>query len=291
MDGIDNNVKEKNHYFNDSENVLSVSKISSFLSPEIKTFLSGKIFLYESLESTNKTAKEMILSGAGHGTIVIADYQTAGKGRYGKSFHSPPGHGIYISFILDPSFFSFSTPTLITAFAAVSVCEAIEVISDKSPQIKWVNDVFIGDKKICGILTESVIAPDASTALWMILGIGINFNTPISVFPEELRNSAGSIFINEKPQASRNHLTAELINRVFSVDYQYNEKKMLDIYKQKMFLIGKTVIISGGITSNVNESYEAVAVDIDDTGCLIVRKSNNELVSLSSGEVSSRLPV
>ena len=277
----------------ENNNILSVQGMLPYLLPELPHGDSGnfseRIFIYDSLESTNITAKEMAISGSGeHGTIVIADFQSSGKGRCGKSFYSPAGHGIYISFILDPVHIGFSTQTLITAFAAVSVCEAIEAVSGKSPQIKWVNDVLIDGRKICGILTESVTIPEnkqlkSITTQPVVLGIGINFSTPKTGFPEDIQHIAGSLFGVEAPTSTRNHLAAELINRTLSTKYHYAENIMLEKYRQRMFLLGKTILVNG-----TDGNYEAVAVDIDDIGRLIIKKPNGELLPLSSGEVSIR---
>jgi len=277
----------------DNNNDLSVQGILRHLAHELPQVLSGnfseRIFVYNTLESTNITAKDMVVSGDGeHGTVIISDFQSAGKGRYGKSFYSPAGRGLYISFILDSSRIGFSTPTLITAFAAVSVCEAIETVSNKSPQIKWVNDVFLDGKKVCGILTESVTTPDNTcsnsiNAPLVTLGIGINFNAPAEEFPEDLQHTAGSLFGAETPSTTRNHLAAELIYRIFYSEYHQNEKKMLSVYKEKMFMLGKTIIVEG-----TDGSYDAIAVDIDNIGRLVVKNADEELLTLSSGEVSVR---
>jgi len=292
----------ENSYSNDND-PLNKQDILPYLCHDI----TDRIFIYNSLESTNITAKELAAKGAKHGTVLIADSQTAGKGRYGRSFFSPPGHGLYMSFILQPEFFGYENTTLITAFAAVAVCEAIEAITDtpvagksiksKTPQIKWVNDVFINGKKVCGILTESVISSDSSVIPWIVLGIGVNFKTPKAGFPEDLQKIAGCIFENEKPTVSRNRLAAEIINRlVFPVTNQVSrndktccfekaalEKTMLENYKQRMFLLGKPIIVTG-----VGDSFEAIATDIDDLGQLIVKKDNGELLTLNSGEVCIR---
>jgi len=237
------------------------------------------IHVFDCLESTNQTAKEPFFYFAEHGTIIIADNQTAGKGRYGKSFHSPPGCGIYITFILHPGKLFFSTPTLITAFAAAAVCETIEALCDKSPKIKWVNDIFLADKKICGILTESVNNPENIQQI--ILGIGINFSDPPEGFPAELQSIAGSLFGTSEPTLTRNHFIAELINNILFSEDLCNEKKMLDKYKEKMFLLGKSIMVN-----EADISYEAAAIDIDEFGRLVVKNSKNEIVHLSSGEVS-----
>ena len=303
---------------------MSVKNIDFHLLPELKEKTSGKIFIYDELESTNITAKKMILAYIDdkinhinltnsdnhplHGTVIIADRQTAGKGRYGRKFHSPPGCGIYISFILDPKVLFFSNPTLITAFAAVAVCSAAEAISGKPLDIKWVNDILLDGKKICGILTESVNLEKSKSGQLIILGIGINFVTEEAGFPKELQHTAGSLFeleeladINaslnkknsgKKSPVTRNHLIAELINRIINKKNTIDEKNMIEKYKEKMYLFGKQVIVrnihpsdSFEVTS-YNKDYEATVVDIDNQGRLIVKNKDGSVSVLSSGEVS-----
>jgi len=218
-----------------TDNTLSLEGIVHFIYAANKSQMSTRIHIFDCLESTNITAKEMSLSGAEHGTVILADSQTAGKGCRGKSFFSPQNHGLYMSFILDAERLPLNTPTLVTVFAAVAVCEAIEAITDKTPKVKWVNDIFQDGKKICGILTESVIGAQSHNIRNIVLGIGINFNTPKSDFPEELQEIAGSLFEAQSPSVTRNHLAAEIINRVVYPYSQYNEKELLDKYNQRLF--------------------------------------------------------
>jgi BirA family biotin operon repressor/biotin-[acetyl-CoA-carboxylase] ligase len=272
-----NAVTNKGYCLCDDNDILSVQGMLPHLS-QINT--SEKIFVHDILESTNKTAKEKAISGAEHGTVIIANCQTAGKGRYGRAFYSPLNYGIYMSFILRPSQFYFSTPTLITAFAAVSVCEAIETISDKKPRIKWVNDIFIDKKKICGILTEAVMDFESGNTQWIVVGVGINFNKPPSIdFPEDLQQIAGAIFETDSLPTTRNCLCSEIINRIIHSE-SHDEKKILEEYRRRMYILGKKVSVTGG-----TETYEALALDIDDIGRLVVQKDNGEILPLSSGEI------
>jgi len=274
-------VTNKGYCLCDDNDILSVQGMLPFLSDKE---ISDRIFIHASLESTNKTAKELAVSGCEHGTVVMADHQTAGKGRYGRGFFSPPGHGIYMSFILHPQLWHRDiTPTLVTSYAAVSVCEAIETTTGKAPQIKWVNDVFLDGKKICGILTEAVTDFESGNTQWIVVGIGINFITPKTGFPEEIRSVAGSLFSEEKPTITRNELAAIVANRMFDIGNRLGNKAMIAEYRKRLMMLGKTVIVSGG-----NEAFEAVAVDIDDVGRLIVKRDDGEIVMLSSGEVSVR---
>jgi len=236
---------------------------------------AGKIFLHATIGSTSDTAKEMAVTGAEHGTIVIAEHQTAGRGRHGRSFYSPGAQGIYMSLILSPAHLGLSLPTLVTAFAAVVVCETIETICAKTPQIKWVNDVFLDGKKICGILTEAV-------GEWVVVGIGINFSTAQADLPEDLRGIAGAIFSSGNPSVSRNRLAGEVISRILAGQPDGREK-LLEKYKQRLMMLGKKVLVTGAA-----QPYEATALDIDDTGRLIVRKDTGEVLSLNSGEISIR---
>jgi BirA family biotin operon repressor/biotin-[acetyl-CoA-carboxylase] ligase len=257
---------------------LSIQKMLPFLSDKS---ISGKIHIYASLESTNDAAKELAASGAKHGTVVIADYQSAGKGRYGRSFYSPPGYGIYISFILRQTPEQLDgIPTLVTASAAVSVCEAIETTTGKAPQIKWVNDIFLDGKKICGILTEAVTDFENKSTQWIVVGIGVNFTTPEAGYPEEIKDTAGSLFNDSKPAITRNRLAAEIVNRILSFDNKYDNKTMLAEYRKRLMMLGQKVFVAGpGL------SYEAVAIDISDDGHLIIEKENGETLSLASGEI------
>ena len=257
---------------------ISAQGIRSFLREPL-----AEISVFDSLESTNITAKERAVAGAGHGTVVLAETQTAGKGRYGRDFFSPPGHGIYMSVVLHPQSLRFQTPTLVTAFAAVSVCQAIEAISEEKPQIKWVNDLFLNGKKICGISTQAVTDFESGAMQWIVLGIGINFTAPASGVPAELQSVVGSIFANGRPPTTRNRLIAEILNGLLCCGNRQTEDRLLALYRARLMMLGKAVTVVGS-----GESYRATALDIDDAGRLIVKKENGALCTLLFGEVSIR---
>ena len=270
-------VTGKGYLLCEDSDVLSVQGMLPFL-PCVE--MAENIHLYDHLASTNKTAKEMAVSGAGHGTAIIADMQTAGSGRYNRKFFSPPG-GIYLSLVLHPVHLWFD-PSMVTLFAALSVCEAIEAVCQKQPQIKWVNDILLEEKKIGGILTQAIVDFESGATGWIILGIGINFSTPELAFPEELRKTAGSIFAREKPTVSRNRLIAEVIGRVLAPAAKYSEKEIIERYKQRLSTLGQKVLVSSG----GSEPYPATALDIDSAGHLVVQTSSGEILCLSAGEVS-----
>ncbi|MCL2199245.1 MAG: biotin--[acetyl-CoA-carboxylase] ligase [Defluviitaleaceae bacterium] len=259
--------------------ILSKEGITAFLPPKLHGW---QISVYPSLDSTNILAKKMAAEGAAHGTVIITDHQTAGNGRYGRSFFSPAGCAIYMSMIIKPSSIWPKIPTLITAFTAVAVCEAIEKTCSVQPKIKWVNDLFLNGKKICGISTEAVTSLESGEIEWIVVGIGVNFSPPAEEIPAELKSIIGTVF--EKPTTTRNHLTSEIITRMSNLDTNGDEKELLQNYRSRLMLLGKKITVAAA-----GHSYEATAIDIDDTGRLIVKTNDGKTQALSSGEVSVRL--
>ena len=271
-------VTNKGYCLSDDNDIVSIQGIKPFLSEQSQPY-AEKIKIYKSLESTNKTAKEMAIAGAEHGTVIISDCQTLGRGRYSRSFFSPFG-GLYMSIVLRPEVLQFENPTSVTAFAAVSVCEAIESISKKTPKIKWVNDVFIDGKKVCGILTEAVTDFESGGLEWIVLGIGINVYTRTEDFPDDLQSLATSIYPDEKVSGVRNKLSAEIINRILGFEAPPSETEILKKYKHRLMMLGKEITVIQDQTA-----YKATAIDIDSAGHLIVENENGQLCTLSSGEI------
>lgn len=271
-------VTNKGYRLSDQNDIVSIQGIKPFLSPQSKLYAEN-IKIYKILESTNKTAKEMAVAGAEHGTVIIADSQTKGRGRYSRSYFSPSG-GLYMSIILRPEVLNFENPTSVTAFAAVAVCEAIESISEKTPQIKWVNDILIDGKKVCGILTEAVTDFESGSLDWIVLGIGINVYIKTEDFPDDLQTSATSIFPDEKMFGVRNKLSAEIINRILGYDITPREAEIFRKYKKRLTILGCRVTV----IQNKNE-YKSTVIDIDAAGHLVVKNENGEIITVSSGEI------
>lgn len=271
-------VTNKGYCLSDDNDIVSTQGIKPFLSERSQPY-AEKIQIYKSLESTNKTAKEMAIAGAEHGTVIVSDCQTLGRGRYSRSFFSPSG-GLYMSIILRPEVLHFKHPTSVTAFAAVSVCEAIESVSKKAPKIKWVNDVFIDGKKVCGILTEAVTDFESGGLEWIVLGIGINVYIRAEDFPDDLQSLATSIYPDEKVSGVRNKLSAEIINRILGFEAPPSETEIFKKYKQRLMMLGKEVTVIQNQTE-----YKATAIDIDSAGHLIVKNENGQLCTLSTGEI------
>ena len=272
-------VTNKGYCLSAENDIISIPGIKPFLS-ERSQFYANKIQVHKSLESTNKTAKEMAVAGAEHGTIIIADCQTMGRGRYSRNFFSPSGGGLYMSIVLRPEAMHFKNPTSVTAFAAVSVCEAIESISTKVPRIKWVNDIFIDGKKVCGILTEAVTDFESGGLDWVVLGIGINVHTRTEDFPCDLQSIATSIYPDEKMYGARNRLSAEIINRILGFETLPSETEIFEKYKKRLMVLGKKITV---IQNQVE--YKATAIDVDSVGHLVVKNESGERITLSSGEI------
>jgi BirA family biotin operon repressor/biotin-[acetyl-CoA-carboxylase] ligase len=192
----------------------------------------GMIQIHETLDSTNRTAKELAIAGAPGGTVVIARSQTLGRGRREHEFFSPEG-GIYMSIILTPDMLPSLEPDVVTALAGVSVCEAVHYLCGIEPRIKPVNDLFVGDKKICGILTESGTEFDTGTVQWIVIGIGINFDSDISRFPKELQSIAGALFEPGKAKVTKNRLIAAIICNLAGLSAE-STREVLKAYNDRL---------------------------------------------------------
>lgn len=224
----------------------------------------------------------MALESAEQGSAVLAEEQSAGRGRLGRSFFSPRGNGLYMSVILRPKA-DVSNAVLITTAAAVGVCRAIDTVTGRHPQIKWVNDLYLNEKKICGILTEAVTNFETGVIESVVVGIGINFKGSQSTLPEELRHKAGFLYTDEPPATTRNHLAAEIINQLCILCDTLELRSFLPEYRMRSMIIGEQIrFLRNQVWS------EALAVDIDDNGGLIIALSDNKRETLSSGEVSVR---
>jgi BirA family biotin operon repressor/biotin-[acetyl-CoA-carboxylase] ligase len=268
----------KGYQLADSNDFLSAEGMIPFLKEEYK---GNSIFIYKSTDSTNQQAKLKAIDGAKHGTVVMAEMQTAGKGRLGRSFHSPAGAGIYMSIILRPET-DATNAVLITTAAAVAVCKAVKNVCDVSPCIKWLNDVFLDNKKICGILSEAVTNCENGMVESVVVGIGINFKADPSL-PDELKDIVGSIFQANQLTATRNHLAAAVINEMLDLSKTFTDREFLKEYKELSFVLGESIKYYKD-----NIWHEATAIDIADNGGLIVKDRNGNIQTLFSGEISVR---
>lgn len=264
----------------------SLSPASDVLSPEgIRLFLKDEysgipIKVYKTIGSTNTEAKLLSMQGAGHGTVILSEEQTSGRGRMGRNFYSPSESGIYMSIILKPDL-NIADSVLITTAAAVAVCLAVDKFTNLGPEIKWVNDIYINGKKVCGILTEAVTDIESGTVNGVIVGIGINVRA--EAFPSELKEIAGSVFDSSENSHVRNRLAAEIINNVLSTCANLEDRTFLEIYKKRSMILGEKIRYLKN-----NRWYEGYAQDIDEYGGLVVFHEDGHKEVLHSGEISVR---
>lgn len=238
---------------------------------------------HESIGSTNDEAKRLAKEGAPQGTIVLSGHQTGGRGRLGRSFHSPAGKGIYLSVILRPQ----CKPTdlmHLTCAVGVAMCDAIEATCDVRPGIKWINDLILNNQKLGGILTELSLHPDG-TVKHAVVGIGINCSHKKEDFPAELQEIAISLEQYLEAPVSKAHLISNMVRSLEELSQTLFTKKYttMDAYRSDCVTIGKDVIVH-----TPAENLQGRAVDVDPEGCLVVRLLNGEMRTVQSGEVSVR---
>ncbi|MCL2397690.1 MAG: biotin--[acetyl-CoA-carboxylase] ligase [Defluviitaleaceae bacterium] len=258
--------------------ILSTDLIAPFIPPGA---LCSRLIVLDQVDSTNTHLKRLATEGAEHGTIVVVDSQTAGRGRADRSFHSPAGRGVYFSILFRPDV-ELAGVTAITAFSAVAVCRAIEAACGIAPQIKWVNDLVIDDKKLCGILTESSVS---NSGRYYIIGVGINVHHGPTDFPEELQGTATSLAMHTTCPIQRARLIAELIG-AFSNMYQAlltNPAPYIACYKELSACIGRNIYV---YQNNLRRAAHALGIN-DDCG-LHVRYEDGTEEMLQYGETSIR---
>lgn len=231
------------------------------------------------ISSTNDEMKRRAADGVQEIAVLIAESQTKGKGTKGRQFFSPQGSGCYMSFLLRPTY-PAEECTLLTTIAAVAVAETIERFTDKTAQIKWVNDIYVNRKKAAGILTEASLSKNGSVLDYAVVGIGINLREHEKGFPEEIRDIATAVNIDPDKE---NEFIGELINKFVAYYKRLSDRKYLEEYRRRLFFIGETVRVTQG-----EDSYEARAVDIDDMCRLIVETDNGERKTLFAGEITVR---
>lgn len=259
--------------------VLSVESVRRYLRhrelmPEV----------YKSISSTNTVLKARAAEGAPAGLVLIAGEQTAGRGRMGRSFYSPADSGLYMSLLLRPRI-AAREATRITACAAVAVAETVEELSGRSTQIKWVNDVLLDGKKICGILTEASFDCESGALAYVIVGIGINTAVPAGDYPEELRQIAGAAFEGAAIPELRARLAAGVLDRLTDYAADPDSPACFDAYRARSLVLGKPVnlLIPG------REPEPAQVLRLNRDYSLLVRMTDGSERCVSSGEVSVRL--
>lgn len=265
----------KGYCLTDANDILSASLIKEDLQEFYHT-----IEIVDTLASTNDELKQRA-NDLSEGFVLIADQQLKGKGRNGRSFHSPKQSGIYMSLFLKPDL-SIQHSLKLTACASVAVYEAIKKNYHLDSKIKWVNDVYLENKKIAGILCEASLEMNTASLEYMVVGIGLNVHS--FTMPEELKDIAGSIEDFTHLKVDRNVLIKDILNYFYEYYTKINENTFLPVYKENSYVLFKDITIY-----EKQGSYPARVLDIDENANLIIQKEDKSISTLSSGEISLRL--
>ena len=259
--------------------VLSQAELESSIDSE----WAGKNILYfDETDSTNTEIKKAAEKDAPHGTLAVADYQSMGKGRRGRSWAAPHGVGIWMSLLLRPEL-PPTCASMLTLVAALAVADGIREVCDLEAKIKWPNDIVVNGKKVCGILTE--MSTELECINYIVTGIGINVAN--HEFPEEIRDVATSLYLETGKEVRRSQLIAAIM-RAYEGYYDkfmenQNLKSLMDVYNSRLANCGTQVrVLSPG-----NE-YTGMALGIDEMGELLVRTEDGKVCKVISGEVSVR---
>lgn len=235
--------------------------------------LSGvAVKVYSEIDSTNTEAKRLSAADQKAPVLLLAEGQTAGRGRMGRQFFSPQSTGLYMSYMYCPEA-SFADSVTVTSAAAVAVAKAIEELTDLKPQIKWVNDIYINGKKVCGILTEAVTGQKTH----IIVGIGVNITTEI--FPDELKATASSL----GKTIDRNKLAVLIVGNLTKLIAELHDRTFIEDYRQRSLVLGREVVFT---SEGRQQAGRAVGIDRD--GGLIVETPDGTTV-LNTGEISLKI--
>lgn len=259
--------------------VLSAQSIAPHLHTNMFT-----IEVHDSVTSTTALLRQLAQQGQEEGHVIIAHEQTEGKGRLGRSFHSPAGGGIYMSILLRPTFLAIEAGAL-TACMAVLVSRAIEKHTGVTCEIKWVNDIFCHKKKVCGIGTEASLDVETNTLTYVILGVGINVHPSASEVPAELEDIVGTVL----PQAPHDKdikslIVADILNELEKAYPNLNDNAFYEEYKSRCFILNQPIDII-----QHNKKTSATALDILPDFSLKVALADGSIQTLTTGEVSVRL--
>ena len=272
-------VTNRGYLLTDSGDSLSEAGIVA----HIKSDSVFHIDVRNSVTSTNTLLRELAARGAPEGYVVAAEEQTSGKGRFGRAFYSPAGHGVYFSFLLRPGP-QAADAALITSAAGVATARAIGEIMCIYVGIKWVNDLLLNEKKICGILTEATLDMESGLIESAVLGIGVNITRPPDGYPESVEDVATALSDRRSGKdGERRRLIAAILDRFWVFYRELTARKFLEDYRERSILLGRDIYVFSH-----DGKRPARALEIDDDCRLVVRYVNGEIAVLNSGEVSIR---
>ncbi|MBO7666717.1 MAG: biotin--[acetyl-CoA-carboxylase] ligase [Clostridia bacterium] len=256
--------------------VMSEELIRRFLPAGMKDI---NIVLRDTLGSTNDLGRLFAESGCPDWTVVIAREQTAGRGRFDRRFFSPAGTGLYMSVVLRPAI-AAKDSVLLTAAAAVAVAKTLEKVCRIKTGIKWVNDVYVNGKKVCGILAESSVTPGAECPNYIVLGIGINLLPPKGGFPDELKDIAAAATDGEN-KVIVCRVAADLLARLKKYCECLSYRGFYEDYEKRCFVIGREIEFERG-GRKITATAERISRDFE----LVIRLPDGRTESLNSGEIS-----
>ncbi len=262
-----------------AEDILTSESVAALLPPESP----WRVRVYPQLASTNRTLKQMASEGEKSGAVILAETQSQGRGRMGRDFFSPPGSGLYMSFLLRPATLLTGDAVLLTTAVSVAVARAIAASCGVQVGIKWVNDLYLGDRKVCGILTEAASDLESGGIDSVVIGIGVNFCARQEQFPPELRETARALFETPPAGVTRSRLAAAILREAEGLEEACRTRAFLEEYRARSILLGKPVRCT-----SARETFEAMAVDIDAQGGLVVRRADGTQCALHTGEVTVR---
>jgi BirA family transcriptional regulator, biotin operon repressor / biotin---[acetyl-CoA-carboxylase] ligase len=268
---------KKGYFFIQDSDLILPNEIRDGLSTSV--FGQRDIAYFKTLSSTNIKAKELAEGGADEGALIIAEAQTEGRGRRGRSWLSPAGHGIYATLVLRPAMSPAGAPR-ITLMTAVAVAEALLSLLELDIKIKWPNDIMVKGKKLAGILTE--ISTEMDSINYIVVGLGLNVNAPD--FPKELEKRATSILIETGRSFSRIKLLRaylEQFEKYYKMFTSNHFKPIMQRWKELSGIIGQEIIVDV-----VGQSHRGLVVDIDDDGVLILKDSDGIIHRIFSGDVT-----
>jgi BirA family biotin operon repressor/biotin-[acetyl-CoA-carboxylase] ligase len=270
-------------YYLERDNEQTLLK-ASLIIPNLTTKVIGRdIDIFSDIDSTNTFAKSLSLLGTLEGKTIIAETQKGGRGQLGHDFYSPPGSGIYMSVLIRPKISAVRAQLLTTA-AATAVTDALFEVTGTEFGIKWVNDIYskssakTSGKKLCGILAEASSSLESAHLEYAVIGIGINVNN--TAFPKELKETATSLYLETGRFFDRNKVAAAVLNALEKRIEQVDSGEFLPDYRSRSIIIGKLVLVTQG-----NESFQAKALGIDDSGRLVVKQESGKIITISSGSV------
>lgn len=243
------------------------------------------VLYFPSLDSTNNRAKALAQAGAPAGTVVVADCQSAGRGRMGRQFQSPAGVGLYLTVILRPECKATDLMHL-TCAVAVAVCNACQEALSFRPSVKWINDLVCGGKKLGGILTEMTLKPGTDEVDYALVGIGINCcQKATEEFPQPVQEIAASLQMVTGKPVSRAKLCAEIIWQLENMPLRAGKEALIAQYRKDCITLGKEILLING-----ESKQPATALSVDENGGLVAQLLGGKIITVTSGEASIRTP-